>query len=52
MGLDGVVAADVSFDKAQAIVKFDPERVSNQDLIGAVDGAGFQAHLIGHQENR
>jgi copper chaperone CopZ len=52
MSVDGVAAAEVSFDKAQATVRFDPERVKSQDLIGAVEDAGFQARVIENPENR
>jgi Cu+-exporting ATPase len=43
-GLDGV-AASVNFATEQASVAFDPERVSPDDLIGAVEAAGYHASL-------
>ncbi len=45
-GLDGV-AASVSFASEQAAVSFDPAAVSVQDLIGAVEAAGYHASLAG-----
>lgn len=42
-GLKGVKKAEVSFAEKQAIVAYDPEKVSVDDMIQAVKRAGFQA---------
>ena len=44
--LDGVQTADVSFDKGQAIVHFDPERVSLEALSEAIKGLGYEASVL------
>ncbi len=44
--LDGVQTADVSFDKGQAIVRFDPERVSLEALSEAIQGLGYEASVL------
>ena len=41
--LDGVVQADVSLEKAQAVVSFDENKVQPAVLVEAVEGAGFDA---------
>jgi Cu+-exporting ATPase len=43
--LDGVQAS-VNYAGEQASVAFDPERVSVDELIGAVKGAGYHASLV------
>ncbi|MFQ5804092.1 MAG: cation transporter, partial [Candidatus Methylomirabilales bacterium] len=42
-GLDGVQKAEVSFSKAQAIVTYDPTRVTLDGMVTAVEKAGFHA---------
>ncbi len=44
-GLKGVQRADVSFRDRQAWVTFDPDRVSVEQLIDAVNRIGFRASL-------
>lgn len=44
-GLNGVVQAEVSLERAQAEVVFDPERISPAGLAAAVEDAGFDAAL-------
>lgn len=39
----GVAAADVSLEKAEARVRFDPARVDPAALRKAIDAAGFSA---------
>lgn len=46
LSVDGVAAAQVSFDKAEAVVRFHPERVTGDDVVRAVEDAGFQARVI------
>ena len=44
-GLTGVDRADVSFRDRQAHVAFDPDQVTVDQLIGAVNRLGFRASL-------
>ena len=39
----GVQSADVSLEKAQAEVVFDPARANVEQLKAAVEGAGYEA---------
>ena len=41
----GVARADVSLERAEAVVEFDPERVTVTDLVGVVDRMGYRAQL-------
>ena len=41
--LPGVTAAEVSLDAAEARVAFDPQIVSREALVGAIQDAGFDA---------
>lgn len=41
----GVSEVDVSLDKAQAQVSYDPGIAKREDLCAAVEGAGFDASL-------
>jgi len=43
--VDGVAKVDVSLEKAQANVEFDPQRVSLDALRAAVEDAGYDAAL-------
>ncbi|MGN6170521.1 MAG: heavy metal translocating P-type ATPase [Solirubrobacteraceae bacterium] len=43
--LDGVSAA-VNFASEHAAIRFDPQRVSVEDLLGAVKAAGYHASLL------
>ena len=45
-GLEGVKKAEVSFSKKQAVVTYDPEKVSVDDMVRAVKQAGFRATEI------
>lgn len=38
--------AEVSFKKAQAVVEYDPSRVTVEAMIQAITRARFTAHLI------
>jgi copper chaperone CopZ len=40
LGLEGVIAADVALEQGLAAAAYDPERVTAEDLIQAVAGAG------------
>ncbi len=43
--IEGVIAAEVSFDESRAIVDYDPRRVTVERLIQAIERAGFQARV-------
>ena len=43
--LDGVVHAEVSFEEKAATVQYDPNKVSPEQMIAAVNGIGFRASL-------
>jgi len=43
--LDGVVQADVDYDQRRATVLYDPSRVTPQQMVEAIDKAGFQAEI-------
>ena len=45
-GLKGVKKANVSFNEKRAVVTYDPNQVSPDEMIRAVDRAGFQARLV------
>lgn len=52
LALDGVVAADVSFDDKRAEVRYRPELVTPEQLADAVSEAGFPAEVDnGRKEN-
>jgi copper chaperone CopZ len=44
-GLGGVSRADVSFQKKEAVVIFDPAQVRVEQMIEAVRRAGYRASL-------
>jgi copper chaperone len=39
--LPGVPKAEVSLEKAQAVIDFDPAKVSQTQLVQAIEDAGF-----------
>jgi mercuric ion binding protein len=41
--LDGVTAADVSFEKGEAIVTFDDQKVTVDQMIAAIATLGYRA---------
>jgi mercuric transport protein len=43
--LDGVDNAKVSFREKKAVVTYDPDRVTPEDMVSAVDKTGFSASL-------
>ena len=43
--LDGVVAAEVSFDESRAVVRYHPDVTTAEAMITAIEGAGFEARL-------
>ncbi|MGH7320296.1 MAG: cation transporter [Candidatus Rokuibacteriota bacterium] len=45
-GLPGVSRADVSFQKKEAVVTFEPSQVSVEKMIEAVHRAGFRAGVM------
>jgi copper ion binding protein len=44
-GLDGVKKAKVNLDEGKADVKYDPKKVSIQQMIQAVSEAGYSAEV-------
>ena len=42
-GMAGVVSAEVSLEAGEAKVAFDPQAVSRDALVGAIEDAGFDA---------
>ena len=44
--LGGVAQADVSLEKAQAVVSFDANKVQPAALVEAVEYAGFDAEVV------
>ena len=44
--LDGVAQADVSLEKAQAVVSFDANKVQPATLVEALEDAGFDAEVV------
>ena len=44
--LHGVQTAEVSFDKGQAVVRFDPERVSLEELAESIKDLGYEASVL------
>lgn len=43
--IDGVTQADVSLEKAEAIVTFDDTKTNTEALLKATKGAGFPSTL-------
>lgn len=43
--LDGVEGAKVSFREKSAVVTYDPQRVTPDDMVSAIDDTGFAASL-------
>jgi copper chaperone len=41
--LDGVAKAEVSLEQARAVVEFDAGKVTREQLMGAIEDAGFDA---------
>ena len=50
-GLKGVNRADVSFRAKEAVIAFDPEQVTVEQMVDAVTRAGFQASVKGTQRS-
>ena len=42
-GMSGVASAEVSLDAGEAKLTFDPQLVSREALLGAIEDAGFDA---------
>lgn len=42
-GIDGVIAATVSFDDKQAVVQYDARKLEPNRLVAAIGGLGFKA---------
>lgn len=50
--MDGVAEADVSLEEQRAVVTFDPEKVSVDAMIQAIEEVGFEATRVGDPTNR
>lgn len=46
LNLDGVVAADVSYDEKLATVSYLAERVTPEQMVEAINATGFSASLL------
>ena len=44
--IDGVVAASVTFESGKARVIYDPTRVNQEDLVSAIERAGYPSEII------
>jgi Cu+-exporting ATPase len=44
--LDGVHNAEVNFRAKQAVVTYEPEKVTVQQMVEAVEGSGFGAEKV------
>lgn len=42
----GVDGADVSAERAEGIVQFDPARVEPAELVGVIERLGYRARLV------
>jgi copper chaperone len=42
-GLPGVAKAEVSLEKAEAVVSYDAARVGREQMVQVIDDAGFEA---------
>lgn len=49
---DGIVDASVNYANEQARVTFSPDDVSRQQIVAAVDAAGYRAHLDEQDDDR
>ena len=43
--LDGVKQATVTFNPPEAVVQYDPDRVTLEEMIAAIEQAGFRAKV-------
>lgn len=43
MALDGVVSAEVSLEKGEAVVEFDAAKVTREQINSVIEDAGFDA---------
>ncbi len=43
--LDGVKQVTVTFNPPEAVVQYDPDRVALEELIKAIEQAGFRAKV-------
>jgi mercuric ion binding protein len=48
--IDGVTKADVSLEKAEAVVTFDDAKTNVEALLKATQGAGYPSTLKGGQK--
>ncbi|RMH80069.1 MAG: mercury transporter MerT [Calditrichaeota bacterium] len=48
--VDGVIEARVTFEPPQAVVKYDPNKVSLEELLAATEGAGYPSEVKAKQK--
>ncbi|MBI4737405.1 MAG: heavy-metal-associated domain-containing protein [candidate division NC10 bacterium] len=44
--LPGVGHIEVSLERAEAIVRYDPDRITPADIVATINRLGFQARLL------
>jgi mercuric ion binding protein len=44
---DGVVSADVSYERKEAVVEFDPGRTSREKIVEAINNMGYKVSVKG-----
>lgn len=44
--LPGVSHVDVSLERAEAVVRYDPDKIAPADIVATINRLGFQAHLL------
>jgi copper chaperone CopZ len=51
-GLEGVEKADISFKEKRGEICFDPERVSETEIVNKVNQIGFKAKVVAELASR
>ena len=49
--LEGVESVDVSLEKKEAVVVGSPEKVTEQAVVAAIEGAGYKARPAGAEQS-
>lgn len=44
--LDGVTSVDASYDEGTAVVTYDPDKVTPEQIIAAIEQLGYSAELV------
>lgn len=45
IALEGVNSAEVDFDQSQANINFNPQQISIEEIISAIESAGFDTQI-------